>query len=1209
MKILHWNAQSLGAHGDQLKKDIYDMKEKPEIICIQETWFGKKSNFRLRGYEVIRKDREIQGESKVSPRGGCITCIKKGIAFQQVETKSQILEVLTIKVFLSETNHITCVNIYNPCKEFTVSTLEEICEELNGPLILCGDFNSYNVMWGSKKNDMNGRHVEEFIDNNNLVCLNDGTGTRLNIKTGKLSCLDLTMMTASMAAGYRWQVLSDNWGSDHFPVVAECGNIKFQNKNACQSKPRWSLQRANWDKFQEECAGKITYPDEEGLTDEIYDTFIAQITEVLNDCVPKTKVVKEGKSPVPWWNEECNRVVREKKKALNALKRSRLPEDFVKYKKKTALARKTIKEAKRNGWREFCEGINTKTPTQQIWNKVKSISNTKSFKSMPCLSKDGQIAISDIDKANMLARSFSKVSSTDNYNEEFQEVKREAENNFVFNDDCNEVPLNDMFTFEELKEAIGKAKCTAPGGDGIGGTIIKKLPWISCQILLSIFNIIWVRAECPSQWKEAILTPIAKPGKDPSNPLSYRPIALTSCFCKIMERMINNRLNWFLEVNNLINNAQSGFRKGRKTTDHLTRLESSVNMGLANKESTVAIFLDLEKAYDMVWRQGVIIKMQTMGIGGRMLRWVDNFLTDRYIQVKVNGVLSGFKYVENGTPQGSVISPTIFNIAVSDLPTVLSKTKISQFADDIAIWKSNRNIPFLVKQVQQDLDAICGWCRKWGFNLSPAKSTGIIFSNKKKVPNFGIKIFGADIGMVKSAKFLGLVFDSKMTWSKHVDYIIDRCKKRINLLRCISGSKWGAHGKSLLNIYKALIRPVLDYGCEAYDSAADSIKNKLDSIQYKALKISTGAISRTSLCTLQIECGEPPLHLRRRFLARIFKAGISNEYHPNSDMTEDCWQKHMFKEKWISKGHVPFAARDVSIPCKRMGFKQSPFPFWYYNNVDVNFTLFPKVCGIEDVQEKRELAIQNIHGKWFSDMHIYTDGSVDKGRNRVGCGIVIPQLKVYKGYRLSDDASIFTAELLAIYLALVWVADVRPMSVCIFSDSMSALQGLAIFNPINKVICDIRCLLVSMQSQGIGVHFDWVPGHCEIAGNESADFVAKQASRKGEIDIDVGLENSEIKGVAKRLLKDEWQKEWNDMTDLNWLKSVQPKVSFYMKSWSDERSQEVVFHRLRLGKGKSLNNYLFQINKHENGKCQRCGVMDTIEHLLFACKDYDNQRD
>ena len=259
-----------------------------------------------------------------------------------------------------------------------------------------------------------------------------------------------------------------------------------------------------------------------------------------------------------------------------------------------AIARKTVLCAKRENWRDFCSGINSQTATTKIWNNIRNINRAKVKNSIPVLKRNDEEAVTDLDKANVLAASFAHVSSTNNYNENFKAHKLKVEENFEINDSDGFV-LDEPFSLDELETAINVAKCTTPGKDEIGMSMIKHFSSHVKKVLLSIFNIIWSRGSCPDDWKKAILTPIPKPGKDHSDPLSYRPIALTSVIGKVMERMVNKRLLWFLEANNLLDQVQSGFRKTRRTTDHLVNLESSINKGFTNKESTVAIFFGYPK--------------------------------------------------------------------------------------------------------------------------------------------------------------------------------------------------------------------------------------------------------------------------------------------------------------------------------------------------------------------------------------------------------------------------------------------------------------------------------------------------------------------------------------------------------------------------------------------------------------------------------------
>lgn len=165
--------------------------------------------------------------------------------------------------------------------------------------------------------------------------------------------------------------------------------------------------------------------------------------------------------------------------------------------------------------------------------------------------------------------------------------------------------------------------------------MIKHLSEESLEKLLLLYNKVWEEGSLPGSRKEAIIIPIKNPGMDNSKPGNYRPIVLTSHICKIMQRMINERLMHFLESRNIITANQSGFRKGRGTMDPIICLEDEVRKAQINKEAVVAVFFDVEKAYDMLWKYGLLIKMHLMGIGGKMFNWIMDFLDRRMIQVKM----------------------------------------------------------------------------------------------------------------------------------------------------------------------------------------------------------------------------------------------------------------------------------------------------------------------------------------------------------------------------------------------------------------------------------------------------------------------------------------------------------------------------------------------------------------------------------------------
>ena len=219
--------------------------------------------------------------------------------------------------------------------------------------------------------------------------------------------------------------------------------------------------------------------------------------------------------------------------------------------------------------------------------------------------------------------------------------------------------------------------------------MLKHLPENSLLTLLYIFNTFWTTGVFPESLRLATVIPIPKPGKDHAEPTNYRPIALTSCLCKTLERMINKRLIWYLESNNLISPIQSGFRSERSTNDHLIRLETFIRDAFVNREHVVSVFFDLEKAYDTTWRYGIMKDLHDLGLKGRLPIFIQSFLEDRTMQVCVGSTLSDLYDLydqEQGVPQGSILSTTLFNIKINNIVTCLdNKTDGSLFVDDFGI--------------------------------------------------------------------------------------------------------------------------------------------------------------------------------------------------------------------------------------------------------------------------------------------------------------------------------------------------------------------------------------------------------------------------------------------------------------------------------------------------------------------------------------------
>lgn len=408
---------------------------------------------------------------------------------------------------------------------------------------------------------------------------------------------------------------------------------------------------------------------------------------------------------------------------------------------------------------------------------------------------------------------FQDNSSNINYDQDFLSNAHNFNNptNNVDPLDSVQTHLNSLLLIAELEEALRSCKSKSPGPDGIPYLFIQNLPKNAKIYLLSLYYSIWNNKTFPNSWRHGYVIPILKPDKNKFLPDSYRPICLLNTICKLLEKIINNRLMWFLEKSTYFTPEQNGFRSNRSTTKNLLNIKNEIQTAIQNKQKLGIISFDIAKVYDTAWRSRIIYKLNQILSKGNMLYFINNFLRNRTFQVKTSNSLSDPFTQENGVPQGSTISVTLFLIAINDISQGVRNPNIPLlYADDFTITCRSSNSITIQQLLQDSTNVLMSWSKISGFRFAPNKTSLILINHRKKKETISVNIGSHSIKNKPQVKILGAILDSKATWLPCIRHIKISCTRRINIIKTLSHTSWGANTETLLKIHKTLILSKID---------------------------------------------------------------------------------------------------------------------------------------------------------------------------------------------------------------------------------------------------------------------------------------------------------------------------------------------------------------------------------------------------------------
>ena len=1190
-KIVHWNCRGLKPNYNEILLLLSLLK--PSVFCLQETFLKQEDNINFKGFNLYN----YIYTAGQKPSGGSSILVHSSYPQREIKLSTD-LQAVAVSVSLEK--EITICSLYIP-PNFTLHSqhLNSLLEQLPSPYLLVGDFNGHNMLWGCSKNNVRGEIIETFIEANDLCLMNDKSHTYLHPATGTFSSLDLSLCHPSLILDFDWYVCDDQHGSDHFPVVIESINPSLEDHN-----PKWKLNKANWEQFHLLCEQDLSMDNFNNSSDLVTD-FTSSLMKISDECIPKTST--SPKKSNPWYNNDCKNAVRQRKQALSKFCKYPTGANLKNVKIQRAKARRTIKSAKRNTWKSYVSKLNHKTPIKKVWDMIRKISGKSKAPSYTHLNTCRETkATSKEDIANTLGETFLKNSSSQNYSEKFKHIKMQQEKNAINFKSLNNEEYNNPFNLLELIDAIQKSKDTATGPDEVHYQMLKHLPNNALSTILHIFNDIWATGVFPESWRLATIIPIPKPGKDHEEPSNYRPIALTSCLCKTLERMINKRLVWYLESNDLISPIQSGFRSGRSTNDHLIRLETFIRDAFVNREHVVSVFFDLEKAYDTTWRYGILKDLHDLGLRGRLPVFIRSFLEDRTMQVRVGSTLSDFYDQEQGVPQGSILSTTLFNIKINNIVKCLdSKTDGSLYVDDFGICYRSKNMRTIERKLQQCINRIEDWATSNGFKFSKSKTQCVHFCKLRKVHNDPVLyLYGSPIPVVEESKFLGVIFDRKLSFIPHIRYLKAKCLRALNLLKVLSHTSWGADRFTLLHLYRSLVRSKLDYGSIVYGSARKSYLQILDTVHHQGLRLALGAFRTSPVTSLYVEADEPSLTLRREKLSLQYATRLAaNPSNPAFKVTFSP----QFSEIYECKPTAirPFGLRVLPLldstninPNNIEKHFVTEIPSWCMKKPDILFDLHTSKKSASDSLIMK----QNFHilqSRYTEYQHIYTDGSKDG--EKVGCAFLYGNH--FSSLRIPDGSSVFTAEAKAIDLSLDFIDSCfLHDKFLIFSDSLSVLKAL---NHTSSKNSQIQKLLEKHHkiANTKEILFCWLPSHVGIIGNEIADRKAKDSLHLNMSTFEIPFNS--FKPLINKYILSEWQKSWDTAT-FNKLYAIKPVVGNNSSAIRNVRREDVVITRLRIGHTSFTHSYI--LNREEQPFCIACNQHITVKHILIDCIDFLQDR-
>lgn len=824
IKIGIWNANGLVKRSQELKTFL--INHNIDLMLISEAHFTKKSYLKIPKYSIYATQHP-----KGTAHGGTAVIIKTAIKHHINKNYEQDYLQATSVTMEDWFGPITVAAIYCPPKH-TINKHQytQFFKTLGYRFIAGGDYNAKHPWWGSRSHTPTpkGRQLYLCMQENNLIPLSTGEPTYWPTDRRKKPDVIDFCVVKGIAATYLNIVSSLDLSSDHSPIIATL-NAQVSQK---QKSPSLHNKRTNWDTFREILIKDTNY-NILLKTKEQLETAV----EMLNHQIQKAAWNATPDNEVRDKPMGCSRNVKiniaEKRKLRKQWQHTRSPHDKAKLNKAIKELKKLLEEEKNEAIQAYLQGL---TPTEvtdySLWKATRKVKQPQQF-IPPIKLADGSWARTNKEKATIFANHLQTVFQP--FPREITEEEEQEIHECLATPDQMELPIK-KFKVKEVQDMINNdlnAK-KAPGWDLITGRILKELPARVIRIITMLFNAALKLEYFPSQWKVAQIILLPKPGKDPEQVTSYRPISLLPILSKVLEKLLLKRIKPILQERQLIPEHQFGFRERHATIEQVHRVVRKINKDIENQKYCTAVFLDITQAFDKVWHPGLLYKIK-QNLPHNIFRILKSYIDERHFLVRYQDEYTDIHTITSGVPQGSVLGPILYILFTSDYPTSRDTT-IATFADDTTLIASHRDPRIASRILQTHLYKTQNWLRRWRIKANELKSVQVTFTTKKETCP-PVTLNNRLIPQENSAKYLGIHLDRRLTWKTHIWNKRKQLAYKLSKLYWLIGRKSQLTLENKILIYKTVLKPVWSYGVQLWGTASVSNIEILERFQAKVLRM------------------------------------------------------------------------------------------------------------------------------------------------------------------------------------------------------------------------------------------------------------------------------------------------------------------------------------------------------------------------------------